>query len=52
MAEFTVNSQRFDPYKNFKFRVKMGWPLRGWREQGKANGAAIAIEQIKSECEG
>jgi phage tail-like protein len=22
MAEFTVNSQRFDPYKNFKFRVK------------------------------
>ena len=22
MAEFTVNAQRFDPYKNFKFRVK------------------------------
>jgi phage tail-like protein len=22
MAEFTVNSYRFDPYKNFKFRVK------------------------------
>jgi phage tail-like protein len=22
MAEFTVNTQRFDPYKNFKFRVK------------------------------
>src|ERR1700735_3554794 len=22
MAEFVVNSQRFDPYKNFKFRVK------------------------------
>ena len=22
MAEFTVNSQRFDPYPNFKFRVK------------------------------
>ena len=22
MAEFTVNSQRFDPYKNFKFRVR------------------------------
>lgn len=22
MAEFTVNSNRFDPYKNFKFRVK------------------------------
>jgi phage tail-like protein len=24
MAKFTVNSQRFDPYKNFKFRVKFG----------------------------
>lgn len=23
MAQFTVNTQRFDPYKNFKFRVKM-----------------------------
>jgi phage tail-like protein len=22
MAEFVVNTQRFDPYKNFKFRVK------------------------------
>jgi phage tail-like protein len=22
MAEFTVNADRFDPYKNFKFRVK------------------------------
>jgi phage tail-like protein len=22
MADFTVNPQRFDPYKNFKFRVK------------------------------
>jgi phage tail-like protein len=22
--EFTVNTQRFDPYKNFKFRVKWG----------------------------
>ena len=22
MAEFTVNAHRFDPYKNFKFRVK------------------------------
>lgn len=23
MAQFSVNSERFDPYKNFKFRVKM-----------------------------
>jgi phage tail-like protein len=24
MAKFTVNASRFDPYKNFKFRVKFG----------------------------
>jgi len=24
MAQFTVNAQRFDPYKSFKFRVKFG----------------------------
>jgi len=24
MTQFTVNAQRFDPYKNFKFRVKWG----------------------------
>ena len=23
MAQFTVNAQRFDPYKNFKFRLKI-----------------------------
>ena len=22
MAQFSVNAQRFDPYKNFKFRVR------------------------------
>jgi phage tail-like protein len=22
MAQFTVNARRFDPYKNFKFRIK------------------------------
>ena len=22
MAKFSVNAQRFDPYKNFKFRIK------------------------------
>ena len=26
MAQFSVNPQRFDPYKNFKFRVK--WDCR------------------------
>lgn len=24
MAQFTVNAHRFDPYRNFKFRVKFG----------------------------
>ncbi len=24
MAQFSVNAERFDPYKNFKFRVKFG----------------------------
>ena len=24
MAQFTTNPQRFDPYKNFKFRIKWG----------------------------
>jgi phage tail-like protein len=24
MAQFTVNTTRFDPYKNFKFRIKWG----------------------------
>jgi len=24
MAQFTINTQRFDPYKNFKFRIKIG----------------------------
>jgi phage tail-like protein len=28
MAQFTVNAQRFDPYKNFKFRVK--WSANGY----------------------
>jgi len=28
MAQFTVNAQRFDPYKNFKFRVK--WSAGGY----------------------
>ncbi len=30
MAQFTVNTQRFDPYKNFKFRVVWdGQPVAG-----------------------
>ena len=35
MAQFTVNPQRFDPYKNFKFRVQVGRPLRRRGQQGQ-----------------
>lgn len=31
MAEFTVNTSRFDPYKNFKFRVKWDGKIGGVR---------------------
>jgi phage tail-like protein len=35
MAQFSVNAQRFDPYKNFKFRVKWG-----------ANGYVAGVSKI------
>jgi hypothetical protein len=39
MVEFPVNPQRFDPYKNFKFRVK--WDGRYVRHQPCQRIAAI-----------
>ena len=37
MAEFTVNATRFDPYKNFKFRVKWdGRYVAGVSKVGRA----------------
>ncbi len=33
MAQFTINTQRFDPYKNFKFRVKFEDGRYGRRHQ-------------------
>ena len=35
MAQFTVNTHRFDPYKNFKFRVKWDGALRRRHQQGR-----------------
>ena len=35
MAQFTVNAQRFDPYKNFKFRVKWDGRYVAGRQQGQ-----------------
>ncbi len=37
MAKFTTNPQRFDPYKNFKFRVKWG-----------ANGYVAGVSKISA----
>src|SRR6266516_7690207 len=37
MAKFTVNAARFDPYKNFKFRVKWG-----------ANGYVAGVSKVSA----
>ena len=35
MAQFSVNAQRFDPYKNFKFRVKWDGRYVAGDQQGR-----------------
>src|SRR5262245_27744269 len=44
MAEFTVNPKRFDPYKNFKFRVK--WDGRYVAGVSKVSGLRRTTEVI------
>ena len=45
MAQFTVNAQRFDPYKNFKFRVKMdGCYVAGVSKVGALKRSTEVIE--------
>ena len=44
MAEFTVNPKRFDPYKNFKFRVK--WDGRYVAGVSKMSGLRRTTEVI------
>ncbi len=44
MAQFTVNSQRFDPYKNFKFRVK--WDGRYVAGVSKVGGLKKTTEVV------
>src|SRR5437763_5100976 len=44
MAEFTVNPKRFDPYKNFKFRVK--WDGKYVAGISKVNGLQRTTEVI------
>ena len=45
MAEFTVNPTRFDPYKNFKFRVK--WDGRYVAGISKVGGLKRTTEVVK-----
>lgn len=45
MAEFTVNPQRFDPYKNFKFRVK--WDGKYVAGVSKVSGLKRTTEVIQ-----
>src|ERR1700752_3450103 len=45
MAEFTVNAQRFDPYKNFKFRLK--WDGRYVAGVSKVTALKRTTEVVK-----
>lgn len=45
MAQFSVNSQRFDPYKNFKFRVK--WDGRYVAGVSKVSSFKRTTEVVK-----
>ena len=45
MAQFSVNPQRFDPYKNFKFRVK--WDGKYVAGVSKVSGLKRTTEVIK-----
>ncbi len=45
MAQFTVNPQRFDPYKNFKFRVK--WDGRYVAGVSKVSGLKRTTEVVE-----
>ncbi|HEX9776237.1 MAG TPA: phage tail protein, partial [Actinomycetota bacterium] len=45
MAQFTVNTSRFDPYKNFKFRVK--WDGRYVAGISKVGGLKRSTEVVE-----
>ncbi len=45
MAQFSVNASRFDPYKNFKFRVK--WDGRYVAGISKVSGLKRTTEVVK-----
>lgn len=45
MAQFTVNANRFDPYKNFKFRIK--WDGRVVAGVSKVSALSRTTEVVK-----
>jgi len=45
MAQFSVNAQRFDPYKNFKFRIK--WDGKYVAGVSKIGGLKRTTEVVK-----
>src|ERR1700710_869527 len=45
MAQFSVNTQRFDPYQNFKFRIK--WDGRYVAGISKVGGLKRSTEVVK-----
>ena len=45
MAQFTINAQRFDPYKNFKFRVK--WDGRAVAGISKVGALKRTTEMVE-----
>ena len=47
MAQFSVNPQRFDPYKNFKFRVKFGENPNYVAGVSKVSGLKRTTEVVK-----
>ena len=48
MAKFTVNAQRFDPYKNFKFRVKWdGKYVAGISKVGMLKRSTDPVEHLE-----
>ena len=50
MAQFTVNAKRFDPYKNFKFRVRWdGRDVAGLSKVGALKRTTEVVEHRDGE---
>jgi phage tail-like protein len=53
VAQFTVNSSRFDPYKNFKFRVKWdGRYVAGISKVGALKRSTEVVERMSRKSPG